>query len=176
MCTHFIILILVPCFGVKMVHFRHLNKLLLLENTFADVTRDYIYVNLYYINGQGSKGSLACHTYYDPGHSFIMVILENPWHSHLLPNVWQWSCHYLFKKYKYKQWIVLFWKMLSCNCKCVCKQIFVSRINQFVCIHGRGYAITSIHCCNTNVHYHGIAMLGTKLTKLITLYSFKHQQ
>ena len=27
---------------------------------------------------------------------FIMVISENPWHSHLLPRVWQGSCHYLF--------------------------------------------------------------------------------
>ena len=26
---------------------------------------------------------------------FIMVISEDPWHSHLLPSVWQWSCHYL---------------------------------------------------------------------------------
>ena len=24
-----------------------------------------------------------------------MVISEDPWHSHLLPSVWQWSCHYL---------------------------------------------------------------------------------
>ena len=38
---------------------------------------------------------LACHTYCDMGHPFIMVISEDPWHSHLLPSVWQWSCHYL---------------------------------------------------------------------------------
>ena len=25
-----------------------------------------------------------------------MVISEDPWHSHLLPNVWQWGCHCLF--------------------------------------------------------------------------------
>ena len=25
------------------------------------------------------EGSLACHTYYDTGHSFIMVISEDPW-------------------------------------------------------------------------------------------------
>ena len=25
-----------------------------------------------------------------------MVISEDPWHSHLLPSVWQWSCYYLF--------------------------------------------------------------------------------
>ena len=30
-------------------------------------------------------GCLACHTYYDTGHPFIMVISEDPWHSHLLP-------------------------------------------------------------------------------------------
>ena len=43
-----------------------------------------------------SEHSLACHTYCDTGHPFIMVISEDPWHSHLLPSVWQWSCHYLF--------------------------------------------------------------------------------
>ena len=37
-----------------------------------------------------SVGSLMCHTHCDTG------ISEDPWHSHLLPNVWQWSCHYLF--------------------------------------------------------------------------------
>ena len=39
-----------------------------------------------------SEGSLACHTYCDTGHSFIMVIPEDPLHSHLMPSVWQWSC------------------------------------------------------------------------------------
>ena len=43
-----------------------------------------------------SEGSLACHTHCDKGLTFIMVIFEAPWHSHLLPSVWQWSCHYLF--------------------------------------------------------------------------------
>ena len=43
-----------------------------------------------------SEGSLACHTYCDTRHPFTMVISEDPWHSHLLPNVWQWSCHYRF--------------------------------------------------------------------------------
>ena len=32
----------------------------------------------------------------DTGHPFIMVISEDPWHSHLLPSVWKWSCRYLF--------------------------------------------------------------------------------
>ena len=40
--------------------------------------------------------SLACHTYRDTGNSFIMVISEDPWYSHLLPILKQWSCHYLF--------------------------------------------------------------------------------
>ena len=43
-----------------------------------------------------SEGSLACHTYCDMEHPFIMVISEDQWHSHVLPSVWQWSCHYLF--------------------------------------------------------------------------------
>ena len=43
-----------------------------------------------------SKGSLVCLIYCDMGHPFIMVISEDPWHSCLLPSVWQWSCHYLF--------------------------------------------------------------------------------
>ena len=30
----------------------------------------------------------GCHTYCDMGHPFIMVISEDLWHSHLLPNVW----------------------------------------------------------------------------------------
>ena len=29
-------------------------------------------------------------------HPFIMVISEDPWHSLLMPSVWQLSCHYLF--------------------------------------------------------------------------------
>ena len=47
-------------------------------------------------HGAVHEGSLACHTYCDTWHPFIMVISEDPWHSHLLPSVWQWSCHYLF--------------------------------------------------------------------------------
>ena len=42
-----------------------------------------------------SEGPLACHTFYP----FIMVICEDPWHSHLMPSVWQWSCHYLFLRF-----------------------------------------------------------------------------
>ena len=43
-----------------------------------------------------SERSLACHANCDKGHAFIMVIFEDPWHLHILPSVWQWSCHYLF--------------------------------------------------------------------------------
>ena len=43
-----------------------------------------------------SEGSLACHTYCDMGHPFIMVISEDLLHSHLLPSIWQCSCRYLF--------------------------------------------------------------------------------
>ena len=35
----------------------------------------------------GFEGSLTCHTYCDTNQSFIMVISEDPWHSHLLPSV-----------------------------------------------------------------------------------------
>ena len=50
-----------------------------------------------------SEGSLACHTYCDTGHTFIMVISKDPWHSHLLASVWQWSCHYLFNEFSMSQ-------------------------------------------------------------------------
>ena len=43
-----------------------------------------------------SEGSLACHTYCDTGHPFIMVISKHPWHSHLLLSGKQWCCLYLF--------------------------------------------------------------------------------
>ena len=46
------------------------------------------------------ESSLACHTYCDTDRvmqPFIMVISEDPWHSHLLPSVWQWSCPTCFK-------------------------------------------------------------------------------
>ena len=44
-------------------------------------------------------GSLACQTNCDIGDSFIMVIFEDPWHSHLMLNVLQWRCQYLFKEF-----------------------------------------------------------------------------
>ena len=42
------------------------------------------------------EGSLTCHTYFDTGQRFKMVISEDLLHSHLLSSVLQWSCHYLF--------------------------------------------------------------------------------
>ena len=42
-----------------------------------------------------NEGSLTCHTYCHSSNPFIMVISEDPWHSHLLLNVWQLSCHYM---------------------------------------------------------------------------------
>ena len=43
-----------------------------------------------------SEGSLACLTYCDTGHLFIMVTNEEPGKSKHSPSVWQWSCNYLF--------------------------------------------------------------------------------
>ena len=43
-----------------------------------------------------SEGSLTCPIYCNTEHLFIIIISEDPWHSHLLPNFWQWNCHYLF--------------------------------------------------------------------------------
>ena len=41
--------------------------------------------------------SVAHLLWHGAGHPFIMVISKGLWHSHLLPSVWQWSCHYLSK-------------------------------------------------------------------------------
>ena len=46
--------------------------------------------------GHWAEGSLRCHTSCDTRHPFIMVISKGPWHSLLLPSVWQWSCQYMF--------------------------------------------------------------------------------
>ena len=43
-----------------------------------------------------SEVSLACHTY-----TVTWGISEDPWHSYLLPSVWQWSRHYLFSRLRY---------------------------------------------------------------------------
>ena len=47
-----------------------------------------------------SEVSLACNTYCDTGHPFIMVISEDPWHLHRMFSVWPWSCLYLFLRLK----------------------------------------------------------------------------
>ena len=39
--------------------------------------------------------------YFDTRHPFITVISEVLWHSHLLPSVWKWSCHYLILRRRY---------------------------------------------------------------------------
>ena len=47
----------------------------------------------------GTNGHWAVrvlYTDFDKRHPFIIVISEDPWHSHVLPSVWQWSSHYLF--------------------------------------------------------------------------------
>ena len=46
-------------------------------------------------------GFLKCDTYCDTDQPSIMVISEDQWHSHLVPNVWQWCCHYhyLFERF-----------------------------------------------------------------------------
>ena len=38
-------------------------------------------------------GFLTRHNYCDTGLALKIVISEDLWHSHLLPSVWQWSCH-----------------------------------------------------------------------------------
>ena len=43
-----------------------------------------------------NAGSLTCHTYWDTGHPFIMVISENPWHSYLMPSAYHWRCQFRF--------------------------------------------------------------------------------
>ena len=51
----------------------------------------------FYLHSMSSEGSLACHTYCDTEHPFIMVISEDPSHSLLLQSVWQWNCRNLLK-------------------------------------------------------------------------------
>ena len=37
-----------------------------------------------------TRGSLACPTYYNTGHPFVMVISEDTWHN-IMPSVWHWA-------------------------------------------------------------------------------------
>ena len=43
-----------------------------------------------------SEGPSVWHTYCDTGHLFMIVISDDPWHSHLLLSVLQSRYHYLF--------------------------------------------------------------------------------
>ena len=62
------------------------------------ITGEVLYILIYARHSWSlsSKGSYTRHTYCDTDLPFLIVIFESPWHSHLLPRVWQWSCHYLF--------------------------------------------------------------------------------
>ena len=42
------------------------------------------------------EGSLTFHTFCNTGLPLIIVTSDDPWHTNLLPSVWQWICHYLF--------------------------------------------------------------------------------
>ena len=87
-----IILVFILFVGIFLSHSR-------IFHSYGDVTNagEWLQILIYARHSWSlsSEGSLACHTYCDTGHSFIMVISEDPWHSHLLPSVKQWSCHYL---------------------------------------------------------------------------------
>ena len=54
-----------------------------------------------------TEGSLACHTYCDTGHPFIMIISEDPWHSHLLPSnidiATLYNCHVPVRKVDFEE-------------------------------------------------------------------------
>ena len=69
-------------------------------HSFGDVTiageRLQIFTYARHSLSLSSEGFLASHTNCETRHPFIMVISEDPWHTHLLPSVWQWSCHYMF--------------------------------------------------------------------------------
>ena len=72
-----------------------------LENFSRIWRRHQILTYAWYLWPLSSEGYLSCHTSCDTGHPFIMVISEDPWHSHLMPIVWHWSCHYLFLRLSY---------------------------------------------------------------------------
>ena len=77
--------------------------------------------------------SFSLHTYCDTGHPFIMVISKDPWHSHLLPSVWQWSCHYLFLRPR----SVATWVCLCLLAVCLCMLtvcLCMLAVIEFVCL------------------------------------------
>ena len=55
-----------------------------------------IFTNAWHSWSLSSESNFACHIFCDTVHPFIISISEDPWHSHLLPSFWLWSCHYLF--------------------------------------------------------------------------------
>ena len=81
-----------------------------------------------------SEGSLACHTYCDTGHPFIMVISEDHWHSHLLPSAWKWSCHHLFLR-------------LTCSSVATANRILISRMR------GKRFTTESLRM---SIYYYGM--------------------
>ena len=62
-----------------------------LEN-FSLIWRRHKFSPILGTHGHSEGGNSACHTDCDTGQPFVMVISENPWHSHLLLSLWQWSC------------------------------------------------------------------------------------
>ena len=82
------------------VFFRSFSSFSRIFQSFGNVTITgeglQIFAFVLHLRPLSSEGSLACHAYCDTGHPFEMVISEDPWHSHLLLSVWQWSCHFQF--------------------------------------------------------------------------------
>ena len=54
------------------------------------------------------RSFFVCDSYCDTDQPFIMVISDDPWHSHLLPSVWQWSLSF----YVFYCW---WWNWISNN-------------------------------------------------------------
>ena len=88
-CQSLVFFVFVFCFG----SFRSTREFITHLETVAG---RQIFTYAWHLWPLRSEGSSACHTFCDTGLPFIMVISENPWHSHLMLTVWQWSCHYLF--------------------------------------------------------------------------------
>ena len=51
--------------------------------------------------GNYDQGAVRIHNYCYTRHMFLMVISDNPWHSHLMTSVRQWSCYYVFLRLRY---------------------------------------------------------------------------
>ena len=90
---------------------------------------------------------LLCHR-----HPAIMVISKDPWHSHLhvLPSVWQWSCHYLSldwgpSRLGFEHPITLVRTDVSENCKCMSRpgtmHVRERYVSRYLFIHVHMYMI-----------------------------------